>query len=266
VIYFSAHFYALGKTLGTKAAAETIEMQARDSSKAELPALKTLWRLRAGEDVVAYVDNGCCSLARGRSRIFHSALETMRQPQRDELEPVWFACDDDCEATRSTLLSAVSLARETHGIVLIPYLLRDGSCGDLGPTHMTSVTLSCAKEDVRQRQDGTLYAPCLGGGFGLVAASLSACERFARSWSHLTWKDDDGVSRIAAFAEAIYNDMWLGEDLSFFARCPEEIPVWALLTGQSYHAGHALDLAEVPIGPVSDDPAPTLPSIRPILW
>lgn len=258
MIFFSAHFYALGKTLGTKAAASAIAKQAIDATLAELPAIKTLWRLRSIEDVVAYVDNGCCSIARGRSRVFHLALETMRS-QKTETQPVWFACDDDCEATRETLLNAVALARDTNGIVLVPYLLRDGSCGDLGPSHMTSVTIDCAKEELRTTQNGTLYAPCLGGGFGLVAASLSACERFAEEWKDLTWKDEDGVARIAAFAEAIFNETWLGEDLSFFARCPPDVPIWTLLTGQSFHAGHGLNLADVPIGAV-EDPEPTIPS------
>jgi hypothetical protein len=161
---------------------------------------------------------------------------------------VWFAVDDDCEADTETVKRAIYLARMTRGIVLIPYLLRD-----IRPEvkHTTSVTIAAdSAVEIFKSPSGFLpirAIECLGGGFGLTLLHRDAVLRIRDVWKDWTFLDDDGQLKIPTFAEHIEpGGSWLGEDLSFFARVPNDMPMRALLSGSSAHAGSVLRLEEVP--------------------
>jgi hypothetical protein len=89
--------------------------------------------------------------------------------------------------------------------------------------------------------------PITAGGFGLVAVN-----RLAMNVIHEvrpSWLDDDNTLRTLLFnceCELTAGGAeWLGEDFSFFKQVRDHVDCWALIRGESDHAGTIIDLGEV---------------------
>jgi hypothetical protein len=231
VIFASSHFYFLGRQLGIAPAMQSLHESIRERVGI-LPAVRTMLRLQGLEDVQVRLDTGATCIAKTRSRAFHDAIQSDCD--------VWVSIDDDVEATAPTLAALLEAARTAGGICLAPYVLRQGAANTV---QRLSIDLhSCDFAHPRRLPGGGQVVRGLGGGFGLVAITRHAMLEIAAHNSAELWNDTDGVQKLAIFREQLENQLWWGEDLSFFRRVPSHVPIEVLVTGYTMHDGVGLEL------------------------
>lgn len=237
MLFVSSHFYALGRELGIARALRTINQQIDSPDRESLPAVRAIARLDQIEPVKLRLDTGATCIAKTRSRAFHDALAA-------EDCDVYFAIDDDCEATTPTLRWMIDAVRSSNGICLAPYVLRRASSE--GPIRL-SVDFAPLdwQNHVRELPDRGEVIRGMGGGFGLVAMHREALLGIAAANQAEAWDDDDGVTKLAIFREELVNRRWWGEDLAFFRRVPLAVRIEILTTGVTMHSGNSLDLGDL---------------------
>ncbi len=234
MIFFTSHFYSLGKQYGQEQAMRRLDLEIQSPGAASPPAVKTIARLRQMDDVHVRNDCGATSIGRARSRAFHDAFASPAD--------VWVTCDDDVEATSITLRWMLEAVKASNGVCLVPYVLRLSE--QQIPT--SSVMLYHSVEDtVHELSNGGRAVGCKHGGLGLMAMSRYAMQETVAANQDLVWRDDDGIERLALFHEALVEGQWFGEDLSFFRRIPDHVAVECLVTGDSAHGGVKLTLENV---------------------
>lgn len=231
MLFVTSAFYALGHQIGMAEAMRKIRIQLEAPNRDSFPAVRTIARLRQIDEVTLRLDTGGTYLGKVRSRAFHAALESGAD--------YWVTVDDDVEATMPTLRWMLDAVRLSDGVCMVPYLLRSGNADET----TVSVTLHRFQIDAaRELANGGKVLPALYGGFGLVAMSRHAMVEIAAANAHEKWIDDDGVQKLALFHELLRDAKWWGEDLSFFMRCPTNVKIEVLVTGESCHAGRPLRL------------------------
>lgn len=242
MIFFTSHFYALGRQYGAKQGLRRLELEIQSPSMQSHPAVRTIARLRQMDDVHVRNDCGATSIGRARSRAFHDAY----QSEAD----IWVTCDDDVEATSITLRWMLDAVKSSHGVCAVPYVLR------LSDDEQSCTSVSVADGTVRSLPNGGEVVPCSQAGLGLIAVQRHAMNRIVAVNQHLRWRDDDGIERLALFHELLTDGQWLGEDLSFFRRIPPTIPVECLVTGNSSHNGVPLKLENVLLAHLAEAKCP----------
>lgn len=231
-VFASCSSYVLGSLMGPARACELITQAARNAT-ARPPcfAVRALRDLTSIADVTLRVDGGSSHLAKSRSRHFYDALMSDCE--------VWLSIDDDVSASRETLewlLDAVT--GDVPRVCLAPCLLR-GARGDASPVLNVQWNNVLLERDLPR---GGIARRCAAGGFGLVAMNRAAMHSASKACP--TWRDPtDGNVKPAAFLEMLTDSgEWIGEDVAFFRRLPRDVEVYALVTGETLHAGHALSL------------------------
>jgi hypothetical protein len=257
MLFVTTTIYGLGRQYGLEQAPRAFELQLEAPGRDSLPVVRNIVRLRTIEQLQIRLDCGSSSLAKCRSRAFHAALASGAD--------TWIAIDDDVEATRLTLEWMIEAVQTSDGVCIVPYLQRGLSSAP--PTALVTFQAD-AVDRMRELRVGGKVAPAIHGGFGLVAVSHHAMVEIAAANQHLAFDDDDGVSRLAVFHELIASRKWWGEDLSFFRRVPTNVPIEALITGESSHQGNTLHLEDLipnlhapalKTDPCHDPPAPLTP-------
>ena len=232
MLFASSHFYALGRSLGIAGAMQALK-DALENRKGILPAVRTMLLLQEADDVQLRIDTGATCIAKTRSRAFHDALGATGCD-------LWVSIDDDVEATAPTLRWLLEAARTSGGICLAPYLLRRGAADD--PLLVSVDSQACDVRTPRSLAGGGQVVRAAGGGFGLVAMTRQAMIEIAAANMAELWNDTDGVQKLAIFREELENQLWWGEDLSFFRRVPSHVPIEVLITGYTMHDGIGLEL------------------------
>jgi len=216
-----------------EAAAELAD-QIQHPTQESLPVVRTITRLRSLDECGLWFDPGSTRIAESRSRGFHEALNSNCD--------VWFACDDDCEATLDTLRWMVEAVKTSSGICLAPYWCRYSQTQEPRVSLQVRAMAEGESPEYRDLPNGGRTMPALWGGFGLVAMSRQAMVDMAEHNRNLTYTDKLGVQRLALFLEHIEGQSWLPEDNAFFKRLPDTVKVEALVTGVTMHNGRVLDL------------------------
>lgn len=231
--------YVVGRLLGAQQAEQLITqaiVKGASPEDAPVPACLSMHVLAELFDVALRVDGGATCIAKSRSRHLAAALESERD--------VWVSIDDDVTASPQTLAWLVeAVACAEPRVCVAPYLLR-------GVAGVASVEWSPVYVD-RRLSRGGLARRAKRAGFGLVAMNRAAMQ--AAALGAPTFVDDDGRRHSAAFLELLTDSgQWLGEDLAFFHRLAPGVIVEGLVTGETWHCGARLDLAEAngPIFPV----------------
>lgn len=230
-IFFSTHLYTLGWQLGIDEATAEFKRQVDDPNEDSLPCVRTLARLRGLEDCQLWFDTGSTRIGHSRSLAFADGLSSLCD--------IWFSCDDDCEADTPTLQAMLDAVRDQLGICVAPYLTR-GSASQR-PTIALEFPRIFAS---RTLASGAVLVRATHAGLGLTAMSRRAMSVIdLAAVDELRFRRTDGHWANAHFLERITPDgRWLGEDIAFFSRVPEHLPIEALLTGATVHAGQHLDL------------------------
>lgn len=240
MIFVTTHTYALGWSMGIDEASDELHRQIANPDGNSLPVVRTIARLRTMDELCIWTDSGSTRIAESRSRAFHQALHSGAD--------VWFACDDDCEATLDALRYMVEAVRGRNGVCIAPYWARLARDRLPGINCNLPKLAPGEKHPVRETGSGGKVIPCNYGGMGLVAMSRKAMMDTADANQGLTYTDTEGTMRLALFMEFIENDFWLGEDLAFFRRLPPSVAVEALVTGHTMHNGNMLDLSVIATG------------------
>lgn len=230
MICASVAFYALAKQHGAEQAKALVRAQLTNTDDTSLPSIRTIARLRELDDVQLWTDFGGSATGKMRSRAAHAAWKSGAS--------VWVSCDDDVEAPGETLRDLLAAVEgDEPAVCLAPYFQR--------ASNVVSVGLELGFLRTRILPSGGLSVPCLGGGFGLVAVNRAALALLVELCRvpEFTFIDDDGAEKRALFIEAIADGKWWGEDLSFFRRLPADVRLECLMTGQTAHEGHVLDLS-----------------------
>lgn len=246
-VFASTLTYELGRQLGIQEAAAEFRAQLMDPSRESLPVVRLFARLARLAEVEVY-HGASTTLPKARSRAAHAALQSGCE--------YWLMCDDDVECDAETLASMLQAAGESYSAraVVLPCLMR--GAGD-------------EKATVNVQFDGLL--PLVSGGSTLRTARragtgcmLLTREALVRLYSHysydpaldssmtmagerLAFRDDDGEAKLALFQLLVTSQgEWFGEDFSFCERLRSAgVPLVALLSGHSSHAGAVLDLSTI---------------------
>lgn len=249
-LLFSTMLYALGKELGLEGAEAEWNRQCADPDTNSLPAARMLSRVLAAcaqglgssqlivspnpapaaVDVSMFVDVAATHIGKARSRTFHVAS--------DQNVDLWFSCDDDVEASQTTVLDLLVAAdTPTPRIVFLPCYLRERD--------IVGVEFA---DGARTRYG---LAPIKGAATCCFVANGAAIRRVAENCQHLKYRDDDGVDRLAVFYEQFMHGVggpaqWWGEDLSFCHRATlAGVELVALVHGLSKHGDKMLKLDEL---------------------
>jgi hypothetical protein len=254
MIFFTTHTYALGWAMGIDEASEELHRQIANPDAKSLPVVRTIARLRTLDELCIWTDSGSTRIAESRSRAFHQALHSGAD--------VWFACDDDCEATLDALRCMVEAVRGRNGVCIAPYWARLARDRLPGINCNLPQLAEGESHPVRELKGGGKVIPCNYGGMGLVTMSRKAMMDTADANEGNVYNDQEGTIRLAMFLEFIdENGFWLGEDLAFFRRLPPSVAVEALITGHTMHNGNMLDLSVIANGiPILE---PTLETFEP---
>jgi hypothetical protein len=247
MICLTTHTYALGRALGIDEASEELHRQIDKPDNQSLPVVRVIARLQTLDDLCIWTDSGATRIAESRSRAFHQALHCGAD--------VWFACDDDCEATLDTIAWLVEAVRGRNGVCFAPYWARL-SRERLPGINCNLPDVGTGERPFRTLSGGGKVVPANYGGMGLVAMSREAMIETANANERFTYTDTEGTTRIALFMEYIEKGFWLGEDVAFFRRLPTSVSVEALVTGHSMHHGNRLDLSIVGKNPPEIIPLP----------
>jgi len=179
------------------------------------PAYRTIGQLDAVEPFVL-VSDASGSISQSRSRMagrfwggFGAACD------------VWVSIDDDIYAETDVLARLIGLARKTHGLATVPYLLRDGRTASIAGVIDTGAGGFTAQSS----------------GMGLVAMHRDALMRIFETSPRAV--DDKGARYPACFLEVIDEWLgWLGEDIAFSRRAAEQGIAWHVLADAPVcHAG-----------------------------
>jgi hypothetical protein len=246
-IFVSCLTYELSKRLGVELAAKEFARMCECPEPGDLPCARMVGRLRQFGALALYHAAGSC-LPKLRSRCAHAALESGAD--------YWVMLDDDVEcesATLDRLLAAAGDPLEAC-IVVLPCRLR----GDAGERDTVNVRFVDAGPVVVG--NGGPIREIIHGGCGCMVVTRGALQRVSEYYRReLSWQDDDRCTKVALF-EMIrelplpdpklrpleQEPEWLGEDLSFCRRVRETgVPIFALLSGLSFHDGQALKLNEI---------------------
>lgn len=234
MICVSALTYALGKALGIELAGRELARQLTETPKPgldwDLPVVRTIKLFQRHDEIMLY-HGACTTLPKARSRAAHAALETTAD--------LWAMCDDDVETDAATLERLIAIARSGR-VAVLPCAVRSVR-GD----HRINLTWASSLVTVER---GVSMRAVRRGGCGLMIVpriALEAVRDFYRE--DLSYHDDDGVQRVALFAQMMWggspNQLWLGEDYSFCERLRVAgIEIAAPLEGTSIHDGSELDL------------------------
>lgn len=240
-IIFSTMAYALGKELGLEAGLAEWQRQAAEPDTSSLPVARMLARVKvfaAGADGLpgkpfleapesfglgVHVDIAATSIAKSRSRAFHVAKGA----------DFWFACDDDVEASQSTVTSLL-IEADVPGprIVVLPCYLRDRP--------IVGVKFSAGAKVRGKHAHIDHAATCC------FVANRAALQTLDRTCQHLKFRDDDGEHRLALFLEVLDQGQWFGEDIAFFQRAAlAGVELVALMSGLSRHAEQPLQIDQL---------------------
>jgi hypothetical protein len=243
MLFVSTMSYVMGKLFGIREAADQFSATLEGPVRDLMPVQRTFCRLRQIDTIVAYVDTVATYIGKGRSRAMDAFLEAADAD-------VWVSVDDDVEASMSTLWFMVEACRRSRGLCHVPTLQRQAS--GLAPTSHTWVR--SVRDLIVRPIDGTgdsaldprrgAVVPFDHAGFGLVAIHREAIQQFVGQHSDLAWDDDDGKSKNAAFFPLFENRQWFEEDFAFYRRLPTSVAREALVTGDTFHDGEHLDLAD----------------------
>lgn len=196
------------------------------------------------EQLAIRVETNGSSLGKARAR----ALQWAHESKAD----VWVTVDDDVCASPGTLQTLVRLCREAGEprVIVAPYAIRVGE-------NATQAGVSVHPIPGAQPVEHGLLLPIKRAGFGLVAMNRAALEAIVTD--RPTCKDDDGSRIPLVFnchvkflgrlgdvpPESNMESEWLGEDFSFFEQTRASVFHYALLRGETDHAGALVDLADV---------------------
>lgn len=241
MIAVSTICYLHGKILGLTQSQQVLQALVQGKEVRGVPRPKAIDTIQKVGDLFGDLDqiairiepNGS-SLGKARAR----ALAWAHGSGAD----VWVSCDDDVTASPGTLQTMVRLCREAAEprVIVAPCALRAE-----GNHQEASVNVLPVK-DALPVEHGLLL-PLWRGGFGLVAMN-----RFALQAIHdvrPTCRDDDGNSMPLVFNCEVLTGRdgaeWLGEDFSFFEQVRQDVRCYALLRGETDHAGAVIDLGDV---------------------
>ena len=234
MICLTTMIYALARELGISEAQAEVMNELERVDQDSLPVVRTIARLRAIDHVGTYIDAGCTSIGRARSRAFHAALASEAE--------IWICCDDDVEATLQTLQYLVAAVQSSGGICIAPCWIRSGKEEKVANVALLHHERS---QGIRELPCGARMVPAIQGGFGLVAIAKPAMLAISYACEDLWFVDDDGETRLAVFHELLADGKWWSEDLSFFRRLPKDIVVEALVSGTTSHDGQILQLQDL---------------------
>lgn len=232
-IFFATHLYTLGWQLGIDEATAEFKRQVDDPNEDSLPCVRTLARLRELDDCQLWFDTGSTRIGHSRSLAFADGLSSLCD--------IWFTCDDDCEADTATLQAMLDAVRDQLGICVAPYFTRGSA------TQRPTIALEFPRIfSTRTLASGAVLVRASSAGLGLTAISRRAMSviDLAATADLRFMRGDAGQWGNAHFLERITPDgRWLGEDIAFFSRIPDHLPIEALVTGNTVHAGQHLDLS-----------------------
>lgn len=196
------------------------------------------------EQLAIRVETNGSSLGKARARSLQWAYESKAD--------VWVTVDDDVGASPGTLQTLVRLCREASEprVIVAPYAVR---VADL----QTEAGVSIQPIPGATPVEHGLLLPIRRAGFGLVAMNRLALAAIITD--RPTCEDDDGTRIPLVFNCAVnytrrlgdvppQSNMvaeWLGEDFSFFEQTRPSVRHYALLRGETDHAGALVDLADV---------------------
>lgn len=229
MIYATCSSYVLGQVFSPlEAQALMLKAIADPSVTPPVHAIEPLRWLRDYDEVAYSVSGGGTYISKTRCRQFHAAYESPAK--------LWATFDDDITMTKETLGWLVQLANvSAPTVALAPYAQRGSA--------VASVAWNAILVE-RTLPGGGKARRANGGGFGAVVMNRAAMSAIRSNCPF--FRDDDGERKPAPFAEIFDRERWYGEDLSFFQRVPAIVDVWALVTGQTTHAGATINLADIP--------------------
>lgn len=221
MIFVSLFTYTAVKIAGT-AWPRIQQAELADPASSAWPGFRALGELaHVGENLTTYID-GSTLITKARSRAAGFFLKSDAD--------VWVTFDDDCYADRDVLQTMVAAARETRGLVALPYTHRDGGArrtfesGPLEPSR------------IEERESASLYRAPGGVGLGLAAIHRSAVETTSKHVPR--WRPDNmpGESFPGLFLERIEEGLWIGEDIGFGRLCQKcGVPVYLVLDAPCSH-------------------------------
>jgi len=241
MIFVSTMTYALGKEVGLSEAAAEFARQLSEPGTDCLPAVRTIARLRAYDEVGIWHDAAATCIGKARSRAFHAALQA--KPD------VYISVDDDVEADSQTLGHLIDAVTGENNVVMAPSIARG--------SNVVNVSLAADLEP-RRLSSGGRVVRVNAASFGLVAMSGATMRYLVGQHPELHFKDDDGVRKNALFfdlllPEADDENSWCGEDVAFCRRAHlSGVRLEALCTGVTAHAGQMLKLETVATLPTMD--------------
>jgi len=230
--------YTHGKLLGMEQAARVIDAQLHGQAVRGAPpvpavdCIRMLAQLSPLDPIDVNIDVGGASLGKSRCR----ALDWAIRGKGD----MWIAIDDDCSASPGTLGSLLTeLSTDTPRVISVPMIKR-------APGAFQSPELNIWPIG------GTPNRKLMSiewSGFGLVGVNRPALQVISELTQSCNFIDDDGETRPAMFHEireklpGASECFWYSEDISFWKRLPASIERWALIEGESTHAGVVLELS-----------------------
>lgn len=232
--------YLHGKILGLAQAQKALQAMVLGQEVRGVPkprAVDTIQRLGDLfgdlEQLAIRIETNGSSLGKARARALHWAYQAKAD--------VWVSADDDVTASPGTLQTLVRLCRDATEprVIVAPCAIRVGESTTEAGVNVVPVAPATPLEH-------GLLLPILWGGFGLVAMNRLALEAIEQG--RPTCKDDDGTLMPLVFNCEVIGSapaQWLGEDYSFFAQLPKAVKAYALLRGETDHAGALVDLDDV---------------------
>jgi hypothetical protein len=226
VIFASCSSYVLGQLTTPKEAVSILQTAiANPDVPMPVPAIEPLRWLRDFDEVAYSVNGGGTHIAKTRSREFHAAYESKAA--------LWFTIDDDVTMTKETLGWLLKLAVAPSPVIaMAPCVLRGTDMANVAWAPILVETLIPGGGKARRFEHG---------GFGAVVMNRQAMQVIHKHSP--AFVDDDGVEKRAPFVERFDQKRWYGEDVSFYKGLPRDVDRWALVTGQTTHAGATIDLS-----------------------
>lgn len=229
--------YLHGKILGLAQAQKALQAMVQGKEVRGVPRPKCIDTIqRLGdlfgdiEQLAIRIETNGSSLGKARARALQWAYETKAD--------VWVTIDDDVCASPGTLQTMVRLCREAveGRVIVAPYAIRVGEL-------TTEAGVSVQPVPGAVPCEHGLLLPVQRSGFGLVAMNRAALENIVEDRPKV--RDDDGTPIPLVFNCEVQGDEWLGEDFSFFEQTRASVRHYALLRGETDHAGGLIDLADV---------------------
>lgn len=249
-VFASTLTYQLGRELGIERAAREFSAQLEAPSRHSLPVVRLFARLSKMAEVQVY-HGASTTLPKARSRAAYEALQSGLD--------YWLMADDDVECDTDTLdrlLAAVG-APGTPRAVVLPCLMRGAG--------VEQVTVNVQfEEQIAHTVGRSMLRIAKRAGTGCMVLTREALVQLYGHYAaeavnadldgiddvpfeRLQFIDDDATAKLALFQLMITPEgQWLGEDFSFCERLRRAgVPLVALCSGVSMHAGHALDVSSI---------------------